>query len=367
MKRTLLCLSLLMLLSAALVIAQDTADPDYVIEPYVEANFPVALAFAPDGRLFYTEKHTGLIRVVNADGVTQAEPVISFEISSIAERGLLGITLDPNYTENGYIWTFYTARAGDDGFPSNKVVRFHEADGVGTEPVEMFSAAITTDSALHNGGNLYFDADGYLYVSLGDFFDPAAAQRLDKVQGKIHRFAVVDDALEPAPDNPIEGNSLYAYGFRNPFDFTIDPVTGQVFTTENGPECGDEVNLVLPGENYGWGPDAVCTENGAVAITDSVNPLINYEQPDALTGILIYRHEAFPEWEGDLFYCGFLSGALRRVVLNEDRDAVVSSHALNLGEDVQVRCMVDVAVGWEGGLYFTAPNTIYRLLPTTED
>lgn len=355
-----------MLLSGVLVTAQEPTEPDYRVETYVEANFPVGLAFAPDGRLFYTEKHTGLIRVVNADGITQDEPVISFEISSIAERGLLGITLDPDYSENGYIWTFYTARAGDDGFPSNKVVRFHEADGVGTEPVEMLSAPITTDSPLHNGGNLYFDTAGYLYVSLGDFFDPAASQRLDKVQGKIHRFAVVDDTLEPAPDNPIEGNSLYAYGFRNPFDFTIDPVTGQVFTTENGPECGDEVNLVLPGENYGWGPDAVCTENGAIAITDSVHPLINYEQPDALTGITVYRHEAFPMWDGDLFYCGFLSGALRRVVLNADRDAVLSTSTLDLGEDIQVRCMIDVAIGWEGGLYFTSPNAIYRLLPVTE-
>lgn len=338
-----------------------SSDPAFVVERYALANFPVALAFAPDGRLFYTEKHTGMLRVIGSDGVMQEEPVISFVVSGIGERGLLGIALDPDYADNGFIWTVYTARGTESQPPANNLVRFREQDGSGTDPVIMLSVPLITDSPLHNGGNIHFDADGYLYWSLGDYFEPATAQNLDVMPGKIHRFVVDGDTVRPAPDNPFDGSSIYAYGLRNPFDFTFDPLTGQIFATENGPECDDEINRILPGHNYGWGEGAACTGSGAVAVENYTSPLLTIETPDAPTGILIYQHEAFPQWEGDLFFCSFVSGTLRRALLNEARDAITELIDLDLGEENA--CRIDLVIGPEGGLYFTTPSEILRLLP----
>jgi glucose/arabinose dehydrogenase len=337
----------------------------YTVERVMAANYPVALAFAPDGRLFYTEKITGNVRMVSAGGELQPEPVLTLATDALVERGMLGIALDPDYEENGFIWIFHTAVGTSRDYPTNRVVRFHEADGVGSDPQVMWAVPIDNGNVVHNGGNLVFDADGYLFVSMGDYGDPANAQNLDTPQGAIHRFEVTDEGLIPAPDNPFEDSSIYAYGLRNPFDLTIDPVTGRVYATENGPSCDDEVNMILPGWNYGWGLNYVCGETAPdIDQTRYLDPLISITPTRAPTGILFYTHEAVPEWENDLFYCTWTDGALHRVVLNEARTAVAAEYEMNLGDG---RCGNDVAVSPDGSLYMTVADEnggrIDRLIP----
>lgn len=349
----------------ATIITDEASGARYTVELYQTANFPVALAFAPDGRLFYTEKNTGNVRVISADGELQSEPVIHLPTDALQERGMLGIVLDPDYENNGYIWVFHTAEPTQREFSSNRVVRFHEADGVGSDPVVMFNAPITSGQLLHNGGNMAFDDTGYLYVSLGDNGDSANSQDLTVPQGKIHRFMVTDDGLIPAPDNPFEDSSIFAYGLRNPFDFAFDPVSGNLFTTENGLHCDDEINIVLRGFNYGWGADYPgCVGTDDFDVERYVPPIVSYNPTIAPTGITFYDGDAFPEWEHDLFFCSWNEGTLRRVELNTRRNQVEAEHILDLGDG---SCKIDIVVGLEGGLYFTtvADGTggIYRLLP----
>lgn len=364
----LVCLGLALLIVSPLAgqgrILRD-GDVRYTVELYVTANYPVMLAFAPDDRLFYTEKTTGNVRVVSADGQLQRAPVITLATDALVERGMLGIALDPGYEENSFIWVMHTAQATARDWPANNLVRFHEQDGVGSDPEIMLSFPIETGGLIHNGGNVRFDADGYLYLSLGDYTVPALSQDLAAPQGAIHRFEVTDDGLIPPTDNPFPDNSIYAYGFRNPFDFTVDPLTGRIFATENGDNCDDEVNLVLPGFNYGWGPGYVC--GGTAPGVDPVRylpPIINITPAEAPTGIIIYDHEAVPDWYGNLFFCTWNNGLLRRVVLNDARTAVVEIHEMDTGD---MPCRIGLTVGPEGGLYFTSvgDNTgaIYRLLP----
>lgn len=336
----------------------------YTVEKFVTANYPVALAFAPDGRLFYTEKTTGNVRVVRGDGVLQREPVIHLPTSALVERGLLGIALDPNYEENGLIWVVHTAEGTARDFPANNVVRFREEDGIGSDPEIMLSVPITGGTLMHNGGNLHFDAQGRLYISFGDYEDAANAQDLSVMQGKIHRFVVTEEGLVPAPDNPFPESSVFAYGLRNPFDFTIDPTNGRVYSVDNGPTCDDEINLILPGFNYGWRPGYTCVGMGAVDVERYAPPLLSYTPPEAPTGIVVYGHAAAPEWNGQLFFCAWNSGLLRRVVLSENRAKVEAVHPVDLGG---VQCRIDLAVGPEGGLYFStvggSGGAIYRILP----
>ncbi|MFP4323299.1 MAG: PQQ-dependent sugar dehydrogenase, partial [Anaerolineales bacterium] len=246
-----LCLLAGVFLGGTLSSAAQSDDdaPETVVERVVPgADFPVALAYTPDGRLFYTEKNTGQVRVINADGERQREPVISLPTDGFVERGLLGIAIDPDYEDNGHIWVYHTQpNTVEPPYPINRVVRFTEADGVGRDPVEMLAVPVDTREAHHMGGNLHFDADGYLFVSIGDIGEVDYAQDLNAMPGRIHRFAVEGDALVIPEDNPFPDNSTYAYGLRNPFDFDFDPFSGEIIGGENGPTCDDEINLILAG------------------------------------------------------------------------------------------------------------------------
>jgi glucose/arabinose dehydrogenase len=341
----------------------------YTVERYAVANYPVKLAFAPDGRLFYTEKTTGSVRVIGADGALQTEPVITLPTSALVERGMLGIALDPDYAENGHIWVYHTAEATARDVAANNLVRFRETDGVGSEPEVMLSIPLTDNTLIHNGGNVALDADGLLYVSVGDYENPANSQDLGVPQGKIHRFAVTDDGLAPAPDNPFPDSSIYAYGLRNAFDFDFDHATGYIYATENGDQCDDEVNLILPGFHYGAGADYTCGGTAAgVDLRNHLKPLLAFTPTQAPTGIIVYNHAAVPEWAGRLFFCVWNDGypSLRMLTLNDDRNAVEAVESIDLGDEA--RCRIDLAVGPEGGLYFTSVGpdggAIYRLLPT---
>jgi glucose/arabinose dehydrogenase len=323
------------------------------------------MVFAPDGRLFYNEKTTGNVRVINADGRPQLVPVIHLPTDALQERGMLGIALDPDYENNGFIWVMHTAEGTQRDFPANNLVRFREENGVGSDPEILLSVPITTGHLLHNGGNVHFDADGYLYLSLGEYGNPAYSQDLGAMPGKIHRFVVTDEGLIPAPGNRIENSSIYAYGFRNPFDFTFDPETGNLFTTENGPDCDDEINLVLNGFNYGWHEDYGCVGRDLIpGLQRYIPPLLSYTPAIAPTGIVFYDHAAIPEWRGNLFFCSWNFGTLYMVVLDEKRTSVKAVHELDLGS---ATCKLDIVVGPEGGLYWGTVSVdggaIYRLLP----
>lgn len=337
-------------------------DTQYIVETYKVANYPVSMAFAPDSRLFYTEKATGNVRLVQPDGNLQVEPIINLPVDSLVERGLLGIALDPHYAENGYIWVVRTQPGNNFDFPANQIVRFTEKDGIGSDPQVMFSVPITNGELKHNGGNLAFDLDGFLYASFGDYGDATNAQDLKTIPGKIHRFAVTEDGLQPALDNPFPDNSIYAYGLRNPFDFTIDPFSGQIFAAENGPKCDDEINLILPGKNYGWGHeyDDRCYGLEPVDVPDYIPPLISFNPTIGMSGITVYSGAAFPEWDGQIFFCNWVEGALQRAVLDETRAQIEALYPVDLQGQF---CRIDVTVGPDGAIYFTDPGGIYRITP----
>jgi glucose/arabinose dehydrogenase len=329
-------------------------------------KWPIALAFAPDGRLFFTEKggHGGEkpahIWIIEDDRV-RPQPFATLQVATLNERGLLGIAIDPKFEDNGYVYAFYTQLNP----LSNRVVRFREENGVGVEPTIILEVpyVVPDDRATdrHNGGNIHFGPDGKLYVTIGDNHVSAYAQDLDVLPGKILRLNRDGSAPE---DNPFyttaeaPRSKVYAYGLRNSFDFTFDPLSGALFATENGDQCNDELNRIVAGGNYGWPLTAPCE----AAPPGTVPPLRTYTPPIVPTGIVVYDGELIPEWRGDLFFCSFLMGTLRRATLNAARDAIVSVTRI----DITQKCQIDVAVGPDGALYFTSwngfgPGSIYRI------
>ncbi len=372
-------LNLILLIQFALVTmlahAQETiTDPEsgvtYIVERYTVANYPVALAFAPDGRLFYTEKNTGNVRVIRPDGEVHPEPVLNLPTSALAERGMLGIALDPDYETNGHIWLMHVREATPRDYAALNLVRFVEESGLGHDPEVMFSIPLENKALIHMGGNIGFDSSGDLYISVGNMEIAAHAQNLDTPQGAIHRFAVTDDGLVPAESNPFADSSIYAYGLRNPYDFAIDPLSDstRIFAVENGDQCDDEVNVVFAQFNYGAGENYTC--GGVADGTDMafyMPPLVAYTPTIAPTGIVVYDHEGIPEWHGNVFYCAWNTGTIYRMILNEQRTQAKAIYELPIGAAAQ--CRIDITIGPEGGLYFSTVGeeggAIYRLLPAS--
>lgn len=280
---------------------------------------------------------------------------------------MLGITIDPAFAENGYVYVVHT-RVGDArNYPTNTLVRFTLVDGEAQDVRTLARYPITTGELLHNGGNVHFSPDGHLFLSLGDFGKPANAQDLSVPQGKLLRFRLTDDGtLLPAVGNPYgDDNPAYAIGLRNPFDFTFDPVTGNLFSAEVGPSCDDEINLILPGFNYGWDEGYQCSGRAVLAqYRLYMPPLLTFTPVIAPTGIAFYVGDSFPMWQNDLFFCDWNFGELRRVVLNEARTGVESVHLIPLGT---AKCKLDLVVGADGALYFgtvgEGGGAIMRLRP----
>jgi glucose/arabinose dehydrogenase len=354
--------------------------PGVVIETVVpSARQLVAMDFTPDGRLLYTERvssfhdgsYYGSVRVVE-NGQLQPSFVYEFPVLHEGEQGLLGIAVDPNFATNHYVWVYFTKQSSAilcNGV-RNRVVRFtlNDDNTVSGAPVvaECFPVSQPAPGiyvTIHNGGNLHFGPDGKLYISVGnsddknDAVDPA--QDLNSPLGKLHRFNAGVPLSVPG-DNPFSGRSIYAYGLRNSFDFDFDPITGQVFATENGDACNDEINRLLPGGNYGWRPNYPCDDGapgGPNPAYNTIPPLIYWTYSIAPTGLTFYRGDLIPEWKNDLFMCAFKdsSTALHHFKLNAARTAI-TSHTIISG----TQCRTDVLTGPDGALYYSEGGGYYN-------
>ena len=319
-----------------------------------DLNDPVAMAFDPQGRLFYTEKDTGNVRLY-AGGKLQPAPVINFKVDNGSEHGLLGITIDPDFNSNHYIYVYYTCGPSQGCQPQgapfeNRVVRFVENNGTGANPIVIFTSP--QYAPFHVGGNIHFGPDGKLYVTIGESGNPANSQDVTVRNGKIHR--INSDGSMPT-DNPKFSQpgalpSLYAMGVRNSFDFTFDPVVkGRMFASENGPGCDDELNLIQPGGNYGWRPDYPCDDNNPDPHFNTTPSLWFVGQGSccvAPTGITVYTGGTIPQWQNALFMATY-KDALYHFYLNADRTGITAVNKVQgLGPGM------DLETGPDGALYY---------------
>lgn len=164
-------------------------------------NFPVTMAFAPDGRLFFNELDAGRVRVV-VNGALQPQAFATLQVETSGERGLLGLAFDPQFASNRFVYVLYSDPSG-----VQRVVRFTDGNGTGINPtviVDNLPSAIA-----HNGGNIGFGPDGFLYVTIGDSTDPANSQDPDSLAGKILRYNS-RRRWPPIPSGPTTRRSTWA-------------------------------------------------------------------------------------------------------------------------------------------------------------
>ncbi len=322
--------------------------PTQEVEVEVVADglaFPVSMAFAPDGRIFYNEFATGQIRVIE-NGAVLSEPFAQLDIWFEGEAGLLGLALHPGFQDNGLVYVYHSYR--DTGSIANRVVSLR-AQGNQSAETDLILEGIPGHS-LHNGGILEFGPDGKLYVASGDSFRSDLAQDLNSPAGKVLRLDPDGDV--PA-DNPFAGSPVYSLGHRNMFGMAFRPQTGALYATENGPSGNDEVNLIVAGGNYGWPAVA-----GTGEISGLTDPIAVYTPAIAPTEADFYMGEVYSEqYRGNLFFGSYIGGLLTRFFLDDDGEIVFREALLN-GEYGPI---LDVATAPDGLLYFSTPTTIYRI------
>ncbi|MCC6176883.1 MAG: PQQ-dependent sugar dehydrogenase [Chloroflexi bacterium] len=323
--------------------------PDIKLTTVVDGILlPMAMQFAPDGRMFFNEVSKGEVRILKADGTLQEEPFVKLRIALRKEMGVLGLALDPSFRTNHYVYIFYSNAKNDRGDPAdNRVVRYTERDGQATDRTVIIKD-LPTGICCHNGGRIGFGVDGKLYVTVGDTNDNDKAQKLNQLHGKVLRLN--PDGSIP-DDNPFPGSPVYALGFRNPYGLAFHPTTGVPYVSENGEVGHDEINRVVAGGNYGNG-----VVDGTANDPRFIDPIWESDQGRvAPVGGAFYTGTAMPEYTGDFFFCAYNTGDLTRM-----RFGGPNQDHIEAQEVVSKACFLDVANAPDGSLYLANVTSIVR-------
>lgn len=206
---------------------------------------PWALDFLPNGSIVFTER-PGRVRMINQKGELLSKPIFTLnDAAAVGEGGLLGIAAHPKFSENSFIYLYYTAYQGD-GAIVNRVARYRLKEGRLVPAMVIIDGIPAAEN--HDGGRIAFGPDGMLYVTTGDAGIKDNAQNIASLAGKILR--IQDDGTVPT-DNPFWGSPVWSYGHRNPQGIAWDSF-GRLWATEHGASAKDEINIIVPGQNYGW-------------------------------------------------------------------------------------------------------------------
>lgn len=318
-------------------------------------NQPVAFTFGPGNRIWFVEKTTGRIAIFDR---TTRETHRFYRVSGVngaGERGMLGIALHPDYPGKPYVFVYATRSVG--GRLRNQIIRLTRTGGRGTAPKVLFDSA-AGGSPYHNGGRILFGLGGNLYAIVGDAHNSSNSQQLGDDRGKILRMTPSGGV---PPSNPFRG-LVFAYGIRNSFGFDFDPQTGDLWETENGPQCNDEINRILPGENYGWGPNETCDGTVAGTNQDGPSPTLperNFANTIGITGMAFCDGCGLDLASEGTFFFGEVNGtAIRRATLNPGRTSITSVEVVLNASDSPL----SFEVGPGGDIFFSTFGGIYRLV-----
>ncbi|WP_370476720.1 PQQ-dependent sugar dehydrogenase [Tamlana flava] len=345
---------------------------------------PVEIAHAGDSRLFVVEK-SGIIKILNSDGSVNPNPFLNISglVGSGGERGLLGLAFAPDYATSGRFYVNYTDNSSTDQ-PNTVISKYtvsanpNVADTSG-EIILTYQQPYSN----HNGGKLAFGNDGFLYIAVGDGGsggDPQnRAQNTNSLFGKLLRIDVSGATYSIPSNNPFSSSAdgpndprpeIYAIGLRNPWKFSFDSTTNDLWIADVGQNAYEEINKVIgsgnPGDNYGWrcyegthtyNTSTNCPSGG---LNSTVAPVAEYPHvgsgcSGSITGGYVYRGSNFPNFSGKYFfadYCTQNIGILTENGSNWDlvfQTPNITKGWTTLGEDVN------------GELYIAGGSSVYKI------
>ncbi len=375
--------------------------PDgFVNEPVVSGLLaPRAFDWTPDGRLLILERGSASSEDINfaslrifKNGALLPARALTLNVCGDGERGALGLTVDPGFASNGYIYLYYTRQSGASsacGYqtytqnisgPRNRVARFTmNGDSVDTASEKVLIDSIATDVGVHNAGDLAFDDNGFLYISTGDGGISTLSPLTSTLNGKILRikpdgsmrgYSTAGNPFDTAagarycatalPDNSSNPcREVYAYGLRNPFRFTINSANNDVFIGDVGGGEWEEIDRLTPGGNYGYP-----TVEGMCNCAEYIDPIyayshiqVNANTDSAISAIGYYRGIEFPAaYFGQIYFADFLQPWMRRLRFDSSSgDWVMEPFMTGLSG------IIGIKQGPDGSLYYL--TTMHDTLP----
>jgi aldose sugar dehydrogenase len=381
-------------------------------------RYPTSMAFLGPNDILVTEKNTGAVVEIR-DGKIQPNPVLDVDVAYAIERGLLGIALSTQSDGKTYAFIYYTesggAKDGDDFTANvepagNRLYRYEYVNGELVNPVRLLDLPATPQNnrGEHIGGKVLIGPDNNIYLVIGEVgAHRTEAQNVNggpAADGTGGILRITQDG-QVVPGGNILGSELplsiyYAMGIRNSFGMDFDPITGNLWDTENGPTLADEVNLVKPGFNSGWAQiqgyakDNIlnngASENNLVTLGNSQysDPKFVFNTPIGITDAKFLNSDKLgKEYANNLFAGDINNGYLYRLNLNDNRDGISINNTTYVGDltmlsDNKVDSpkesepiifgqgfggITDLEVGPDGYLYvLTYPGSLYRILPSSE-
>jgi glucose/arabinose dehydrogenase len=330
---------------------------------------PWSLAFLPNGDMLVSER-PGRLRLVR-NGSLQPEPIAGVPgVAAGGQGGLLEVALHPKFAENRFVYLTYSKK-GERG-NTTALARGRFDGNALSEVQDLFVAEAWSNGGAHFGSKLVFARDGTLFMTVGERNDRKRAQDTTNHAGKVLRLN--DDGSVPN-DNPFVGKAgflpeIYSYGHRNMQGLAVHPDTGAIWETEHGPQGGDELNIILPGRNYGWPIATFGREYSGEVITnqpfrEDVEPPVTIWVPSlGLSGLAFYTGDRFPAWKGNLFAGGLSGLSVQRIVFTDRGPIGRETLILELRQRVR-----DLRAGPDGFLYVVTdanPGGILRIEPSAK-
>jgi glucose/arabinose dehydrogenase len=313
-----------------------------------------SMAFAPDGRLFFSEKNTGNIKIMKDDKVVETPFATISDYYVNWEQGLLGLAIDPLFEKNHYVYLYYTAN--DSNKIINKLVRFTEVNNSAYDKVTLLDN-IPALPGYHSGGALAFGPDDKLYIGIGDATTSIFAQNPSVLLGKVLR--INRDGTIPA-DNPYHNSPVYTMGHRNIYGMAFDNNSSFGIIAENGDSFYDEINLIMKGGNYGFPtlqPPNIAPETTNSSL--SILPLRSYWKPVGPTQTIYYEGNKFPELKNRFLVGGF-DGNIYALTFDPKNNKITEEEKIVLNL-YPYSATTALAMSPNGDIYF-AGYDIYKLL-----
>jgi len=337
--------------------------PDTII---TGLNVPWGMAFLPGGDMLVTEREGKLLRFRGLKLIAEVKGLP--EIHSEGQGGLLDIRLHPEYKKNGWIYFSYVSPAKNisDGW-GTAIMRAKLKDNVLVDKELIFKAFPDSKTNYHFGCKITFDSKGHIFFGVGERGKSDNAQSLMNDCGKIHRLN--DDGTVPS-DNPFYNSpdarkSIWSYGHRNPQGLVVSPFNDELWETEHGPKGGDELNLIVPGKNYGWPVISFgINYDGTILTPDTARagmeqPVTYYVPSIAPCGTCFVTGDKYKGWEGNIMIGSLRFRNLERVELSGNKVVHKETLLYNIGR------LRNVEVSPDGFIYVAveSPGMIIRLTP----
>ena len=331
----------------------DTSGNNNHASSHVQA---VSMTFAPDGRLFFTEKRTGEVKIMKDDKILEQPFVTLSGLYFGDHEGLLGIALDPKFERNHYVYLYATYEDSETGNPFNKVIRLTDRNNLGSNVTVLLDKIPADPDGNYAGGALVFGPDGKLYVTVGIGPSSRDSQNVGSMLGKVLR--INSDGTIP-DDNPFANSPVYTLGHRNMFGIAFDK-SGHGIVTENGDTHFDELNLLQRGGNYGFPSLQYPILSSLVTKSNFIQPIREYDRVIGPAQAIFYTGIKYPELNNMFIMASYNDGNLHAIRVNETNEQIFVDDLIIDFEQVTPDNIASVAQSPSGDIYYGGYD-IYKL------